>query len=86
MSTARLSSKGQLIIPKPIRKAHGWDTGQELEVIDSEEGIFLKSKSLFKPSSMEEVVGSLPYTGEAKTVSQMHEAIAKGVKETLNKP
>ena len=86
MSTARLSSKGQLIIPKPIRKAHGWDTGQELDVIDTEEGIFLKSKSPFKQSTMDEVVGSLPYTGEPKTVEQMHEAIAMGVKEALNKP
>jgi len=48
MSTARLSSKGQLIIPKPIRKAHGWDTGPEFEVIDTEEGILLKSRSPFK--------------------------------------
>ncbi len=80
MSRARLSSKGQLIIPKPIRKAHGWDTGQELEVIDTEDGILLKSRSPFKPTSMVDVVGSLPYSGEPKTVDQMHEAIARGVK------
>jgi len=80
MSTARLSSKGQLIIPKPIRKAHGWDTGQELEVIDTEEGILLKSKCPFKQTSMADVVGSLLYSGEARTVAQMHEAIARGVK------
>ena len=81
MNTARLSSKGQLIIPKPIRKAHGWDTGQELEVIDTGEGILLKSRSPFKQTSMADVVGSLPYSGEAKTIDQMHEAIATGIKE-----
>jgi len=81
MNTARLSSKGQLIIPKPIRQAHGWDTGQELEVIDTEEGILLKSRSPFKQTSMADVVGSLPYSGEAKTIVQMHEAIAAGIKE-----
>ncbi len=80
MSTARLSSKGQLIIPKPIRKAHGWDAGQELEVIDSEEGILLKSRSPFKQTSLGEVVGSLPYSGESKSIAQMQEAIATGVK------
>lgn len=80
MSTARLSSKGQLIIPKPIRKARGWDTGQELEVIDTEEGVLLKSRSPFKQTSMADVVGSLPYTGEPRTVAQMHEAIARGIK------
>ena len=81
MNTARLSSKGQLIIPKPIRQAHGWDTGQELEVIDTEEGILLKSRSPFKQTSMADVVGSLPYSGEAKTIAQMHEAIVTGIKE-----
>jgi len=80
MNTAKLSSKGQLIIPKPIRKAHGWDTGQELEVIDTEDGILLKPRSPFKQTSMADVVGSLPYSGEAKTVTQMHEAIAVGIK------
>jgi AbrB family looped-hinge helix DNA binding protein len=80
MSTARLSSKGQLIIPMPIRKAHGWDKGQELEVTDTEEGVLLKSRSPFKQTSMADVVGSLPYSGAPKTVDQMHEAIARGVK------
>jgi len=47
MSITRLSSKGQLIIPKPVRRAHCWDAGQELEVIDMEEGVLLKTKSPF---------------------------------------
>jgi len=81
MNTARLSSKGQLIIPKPIRQAHGWDTGQELEVIDTEDGILLKSRSPFKQTSIADVVGSLSYSGQAKTIEQMHEAITTGIKE-----
>ncbi len=80
MSIARLSSKGQLTIPKPMRRAHGWHTGQELEVIDTEEGILLKFRSPFKETHIADVVGSLPYSGEVKTVPQMHEAIAKGIK------
>ncbi len=79
MSIARLSSKGQLIIPKPMRKTHGWNTGQELEVIDTEEGILLKSRNPFKETHMADVVGSLSYSGESKTIAQMHEAIAKGI-------
>ncbi|MDQ6959364.1 MAG: AbrB/MazE/SpoVT family DNA-binding domain-containing protein [Mariprofundaceae bacterium] len=79
MSTARLSSKGQLIIPKPVRKAHCWETGQELEVIDMEDGVLLKTKSPFRQTSMDDVLGSLPYSGAAKTVEQMKEAIGKGV-------
>jgi len=79
MSTARLSSKGQLIIPKPVRKAHCWDTGQELEVIDMEDGVLLKTKSPFRQTSMKDVVGALSYSGAARTVEQMKEAIGKGI-------
>jgi len=80
MGTARLSSKGQLIIPKPVRKAHCWETGQELEVVDMEDGVLLKTKSPFRQTSLNEVAGSLSYSGPAKTVAQMKEAIGKGIK------
>jgi len=81
MNTARLSSKGQLIIPKPIRQLHGWDTGQELEVIDTEQGVFLKTKSPFPETTLDEVAGSLIYRGKARSLSEMDEAIATGVKD-----
>jgi len=81
MSTARLSSKGQLIIPKPVRKTHRWETGQEFEVIDMEDGVLLKTKSPFRQTSLNEVVGSLLYSGSAKTTDQMNEAICKGIKK-----
>ena len=32
--TTRLSTKGQLIIPKEIRERHGWGPGSELEIED----------------------------------------------------
>jgi len=80
MSTTRLSSKGQLIIPKPVRKAHGWGTGQELEVIDMKDGVLLKTKSPFRQTSMDDVLGALPYSGPAKTVEQMQEAIGRGIR------
>jgi len=81
MNTARLSSKGQLIIPKPIRQMHGWDTGQELEVIDTEQGVFLKTKSPFAETTLDEVVGSLIYRGKTKSIAEMDQAIATGVKD-----
>lgn len=34
MARTRLSSKGQLIIPKPVRDRHGWKVGTEIEVED----------------------------------------------------
>jgi len=81
MNTARLSSKGQLIIPKPIRQVHGWDTGQELEVIDTEQGVLLKTKSPFPETTLNEVAGSLAYQGKTKSLADMDQAIAIGVKD-----
>lgn len=82
MPTTVLSSKGQIIIPKPIRNAHNWKPGQKLEVIDSADGILLKPASPFPATTVEEVSGSLPYKGKPKSLAEMEEAIAKGVKET----
>ncbi len=34
MNTTKLSSKGHVFIPKPLRTAHNWEAGQELIVVD----------------------------------------------------
>ena len=83
MPTTVLSSKGQVIIPKPIREARHWAPGQRLEVIESKEGILLKPASPFPPTTIEEVSGCLNYQGKAKTLAEMEAAIAKGVRETF---
>jgi AbrB family looped-hinge helix DNA binding protein len=83
MATTKLSSKGQVIIPKPLRTMHHWQPGQRLEVIDTGDGILLKPQSPFPERSLEEVAGSLKYEGEAKSLEQMEEAIRKGVKEKM---
>ena len=81
METTKLSSKGQVIIPKALRDAHNWLTGQELIVIDTEEGILLKPKQSFAKSQLKEVAGCLEYRGPAKTLKEMDEAIVQGVME-----
>ena len=83
MPTTVLSSKGQVIIPKPIREARHWGPGQRLEVVESKEGILLKPANPFPPTTIEEVSGCLDYQGKAKTLAEMETAIAKGVRETF---
>ena len=49
MANTRLSSKGQVIIPRSYLDAHHWKAGQELVVIDTEEGVLLKPARPFPP-------------------------------------
>ena len=79
MQITRLSSKEQVIIPKPLRTAHHWETGQELVVIDTGDGILLKPKMPFLESNLKDVAACLHYTGKAKTITEMDEAIKKSV-------
>jgi AbrB family looped-hinge helix DNA binding protein len=83
MPTTVLSSKGQVIIPKPLREAHHWKPGQRLAIIESGDGILLKPAEPFPATSIAEVAGCLPYTGKTKSLAEMEEAIATGIKETF---
>jgi AbrB family looped-hinge helix DNA binding protein len=55
---AKMSSKGQIVVPKSIRDAHGWDEGTEFEFEDDGNKILLKPvddlAGHFPPISLEE--------------------------------
>ncbi len=81
MNTTRLSSKGQVIIPKSLRTAHHWEAGQELVVVDTGDGILLKPKTPFSETDISEVAACLKYKGEPKSIDDMNAAIQKGIKD-----
>ncbi len=83
MNTTKLSSKGQVIIPKPFRTAHHWEPGQELVVINTGDGVLLKPKTPFQETSIEDVASCLDYSGKAKSLDDMQQAIKRGVKEAF---
>ena len=78
----KLSSKGQIVIPKAIRAAHQWEVGQKLELIDTDDGILLRAKKPFPQTSIEAVAGIFEYTGKPKSLEDMEAAIKKGAKES----
>ena len=80
MESTKLSSKGQIIIPKQLRASYQWETGQELIVIDTGDGILLKPKAPFPVSTLSAVADCLHYAGTAKTLADMNDAVAKGLK------
>lgn len=84
METTKLSSKGQVIIPKPIRAAHHWEPGQELLVVDTGEGVLLKPRAPFQPTAIAEVASCLPYSGKPKSIEDMERAISHGAKKRFH--
>ena len=80
MATTRLSNKGQVVIPKSIRAAHGWEPGVEFLVESTSGGIVLKPVKTFGPTKIHEVIGCVPYAGTKKTLEDMEAAIAKGAR------
>jgi AbrB family looped-hinge helix DNA binding protein len=81
METTKLSSKGQVILPKAVRDARCWEAGTQFAVEEVSEGVLLRPLRSFPPSTFDEVFGCLHSKGRAKTLSQMEKAIATGVRK-----
>jgi AbrB family looped-hinge helix DNA binding protein len=80
MQTTRLSTKGQIVLPKDIRDSCSWNPGIEFTIRETEDGVLLRPAPGFPATRLEEVAGRLPSRGKAKTVAQMRAAIGKEVK------
>ncbi|MGA2903203.1 MAG: AbrB/MazE/SpoVT family DNA-binding domain-containing protein [Candidatus Korobacteraceae bacterium] len=74
--TTKLSTKGQVVLPKALRAAHRWKPGTEFVVQESREGILLVPKSDAKTGTWDGLVGCLPYSGPRKSIREMDEAVA----------
>ncbi len=80
METVKVSSKGQVVLPKRIRSALGWVAGTELSVEESGGGVFLRPIRTVVPTTLAEVVGCTGYSGPRLTLEDMERAIRRGAK------
>ena len=78
MQTTKLSSKGQIIIPKALRMRYKWDSGQELTVIDTGDGVLLKASYPFETTEFKKVEACLKYSGKKVSLEDMGKAIQIG--------
>ncbi len=69
--TTTVSTKGQVILPKAIRRALRWEAGTRLTVENTPEGVLLKPESVFAETRLEEVFGCLVYQGTSKTLEEI---------------
>ena len=85
METTKLSSKGQVIIPKVIRESHHWQAGTEFVIEETAAGITLKPRKPFPATRLENGVGCAGYKGPAKTLEEMEEGIAADIRKKWRK-
>jgi len=80
VGTTRLSSKGQLVLPKAIRDAGNWPEGTEFIVEVVPQGVLLRPLRPCVTTRLEDVIGCAGYRGPQRSVADMDRAIALGVK------
>lgn len=77
----RMSSKGQVVIPKTVRDRHGWSDGTPFDVVETPQGILLRPPPVLKKGSLslDEVVARIrarvKYTGPPVTIEEMNTSI-----------
>ena len=83
---ARVSSKGQLVLPKAVRDAYGLTAGSEVEVESAGDAILLRPtrKKARRTYSIEEVAGFLKYDGPPVTLEGMERALEDEVRRKWN--
>ncbi len=79
--STRLSTKGQLILPKEIRERHGWTAGTELLVEDLGDSVILRRVANLPATQLADLVGCAGYKGPALSLEEMEAGIAQGARE-----
>ncbi len=82
MPTAKVTSKGQLTIPKEVRKALGIKTGTRVDFYEGQKGEYI-----FRPrtGSIWDLRGCVPKLDHVVTIEEMNEGIADAVAESFLK-
>lgn len=79
--TIRLSTKGQLVVPKEIRERHGWSAGSELVFEDLGDKVVLREALDIPETRLEDLIGCTGYRGPAKTLEEIEAGIARGARQ-----
>ena len=79
METTRLSTKGQIVLPKNLRTSRAWAPGTEFTVEETGDGILLRPAGRFPQAALDQVAGCLSVKRKAKTPAQMRSAVRREV-------
>jgi AbrB family looped-hinge helix DNA binding protein len=76
----RVSSKGQVALPKEIRERRGFDAGVVVEIEEVPGGVLLKLVEGRCQATLEDLLGSAGYKGPRKSLADMEVAIREGAR------
>lgn len=71
-----VSTKGQVVLPLPIRAALGLVPGSELEVVAEGDQVILRRSPRFKRVTVTDAVGCAGYEGPVRSIEEMHEGVS----------
>jgi AbrB family looped-hinge helix DNA binding protein len=74
-SKIRISTKGQVVLPKALREQRGWRAGDELVVEDRPEGLLLRPFKGEKVTRYEDVAGCLGPFHRVVSIEEMNQAV-----------
>jgi len=77
----RLSSKGQVVIPRQIRQSHGWRPGVTFTIIEEGDRLILKPVVGRATVDIKDVIGCAGYVGEKKSLAEMDAGIVEEAKK-----
>jgi len=72
----RLSTKGQIVLPKSLRAARRWKPGTEFIVREQGDSILLTPKPATESRDWESLIGRAGYRGPRKSIREMDKAVA----------
>ena len=70
-SHVKLSSKGQIVIPKEIRDSLHWDTGVELTLVASADGVVLQTRQKKPKQDINSLRGMLQSTISPLSIEEL---------------
>jgi len=81
METTRVSSKGQVVLPKSVREDYGWSAGTDLAIERGNDSVTLRRNNSIPVTTVEEVAGCLKYDGPPISLEDMERGIDEALRE-----
>jgi AbrB family looped-hinge helix DNA binding protein len=79
VETTRLSTKGQIILPKSIRISRDWKPGTTFIIEEAGDGVLLRPADRFPATALQDVAGCLRSKKISGTPAEIRAAIGREV-------